>query len=127
MKNPEDLKYTKDHEWIKAEGNIGTVGITDFAQESLNDIVFVELPGKGKKAEASKTIATVESVKSVSEIFSPVSGEIVEVNEALKENPAIVNSDPFGKGWLFKIKIQNKSELDKLMSSAEYTKMTESQ
>ena len=124
MKNPKDLKYTKEHEWVKTENDTAIVGITDFAQNALNDIVFVELPDKGKKLTQFKTAATIESVKSVSDIYSPVSGEIIEINEQLKDHPEIINKEPFGKGWLFKIKIANKSELDKLMSSEEYTKMT---
>ena len=124
MENPKDLKYTKEHEWLKTENDTAIVGITDFAQNALNDIVFVELPEIGKKLEQLKTAATIESVKSVSEIYSPVSGEIIEINEQLKDHPEIINKEPFGKGWLFKIKIANKSELDKLMSSEEYTKMT---
>ena len=110
--------------WLKIENDTAIVGITDFAQNALNDIVFVELPDKGKKVEQSKTAATIESVKSVSDIYSPVSGEIIEINEQLKYHPEIINKEPFGKGWLFKVKIANKSELDKLMSSEEYTKMT---
>ena len=124
MENPKDLKYTKEHEWLKTENDTAIVGITDFAQNALNDIVFVELPDKGKKLTQFKTAATIESVKSVSDIYSPVSGEIIEINEQLKDHPEIINKEPFGKGWLFKIKIANKSELDKLMSSEEYTKMT---
>lgn len=124
MENPKDLKYTKEHEWVKTENNTVTVGITDFAQNALNDIVFVELPDKGKTLAQFKTAATIESVKSVSDIYSPVSGEIMEINEQLKDHPEMINKEPFGKGWLFKIKIANKSELDKLMSSEEYTNMT---
>lgn len=123
MENPKELKYTKEHEWIKLENDIATIGITDFAQEALTDIVFVELPETGKKVEQSKTAATVESVKSVSDIYSPVSGEVVEINEQLKDHPGIINTEPYGNGWLFKVKITDKSEVDKLMSSEEYTKI----
>jgi len=122
--NPKDLKYTKEHEWIKVEGDIGIVGITDFAQHQLTDIVFVELPEKGKQATQNKQIAVVESVKSVSDIFAPASGEITEVNEKLNDNPELINKDPFGNGWIAKIKISDKSELDSLMSADEYTEMT---
>jgi glycine cleavage system H protein len=124
MENPRDLKYTKEHEWLKAENDTAIVGITDFAQNALNDIVFVELPDKGKKLTQFKTAATIESVKSVSDIYSPVSGEVIEINKQLKDHPELINKEPFGKGWLFKVKITDKSELDKLMSSEEYTEMT---
>ena len=123
MENPKELKYTKEHEWIKVENDAATIGITDFAQEALTDIVFVELPEIGKKVEQLKTVATIESVKSVSDIYSPVSGEVIEVNEQLKEHPEIINNDPYGKGWLFKIKLADKNELNKLMSSEEYAKI----
>ena len=124
MENPEDLKYTKEHEWIRVENNTATIGITDFAQETLTDIVFVELPEIGKKVEQSKTAATIESVKSVSDIYAPASGEVIKVNEQLKDHPEIVNQDPYGKGWIFKIKLANKNELNSLMSAEEYTKIT---
>jgi glycine cleavage system H protein len=123
MENPKDLKYTKEHEWIKVENDIGTVGITDFAQDALTDVVFVELPKIGKKVEKFKTAATIESVKSVSDIFAPVSGEIAEVNQQLIEHPEFVNKEPYGNGWIFKIKITDKNELDNLMSSEEYEKI----
>ena len=123
MENSKDLKYTKEHEWIKVENDIGTVGITDFAQDALTDVVFVELPKIGKKVEKFKTAATIESVKSVSDIFAPVSGEIAEVNQQLIEHPEFVNKEPYGNGWIFKIKITDKNELDNLMSSEEYEKI----
>jgi len=123
MENPKDMKYTKEHEWIKVENDIGTVGITDFAQDALTDVVFVELPKIGKKVERFKTAATIESVKSVSDIFAPVSGEIAEVNQQLAEHPEFVNKDPYGDGWIFKIKMTDKTEIDKLMSSEEYIKI----
>lgn len=118
--NPEGLRYTKEHEWIKIEGEIGTVGITDFAQHQLTDIVFVELPHVGRKAEHMKPLAVVESVKSVSDIFAPVSGEVVEVNENLKKSPETINKDPFRDGWMIKIKIHNKKELENLMTKKQY-------
>ena len=118
--NPKELRYTKDHEWIKVEGDIGTVGITDFAQKQLTDIVFVELPEQGKKAEQAKPIAVVESVKSVSDIFAPASGEVIEPHNELVDKPELVNKDAFGEGWMFRIKIADKSELDKLMTAEQY-------
>ena len=124
MENPKDLKYGKEHEWVKAEGGIATVGITDFAQKQLTDIVFIELPEKGKHATQSKPIAVVESIKSVSDVFAPVSGEIVEVNKELADSPELINKEPYGKGWMVKIKMENKKELDSLMPAAEYDKFT---
>jgi len=114
------LKYTKDHEWIRVEGDVGTVGITPYAQEQLGDVVFVELPEVGRKAEQGKEIAVVESVKAASEIFAPVSGEVVESNKALPEQPATVNSDPLGAGWFFKLRLTDKGQIDKLMDEAAY-------
>ena len=116
------LKYTKDHEWIKVEGSIGIVGITDFAQHSLTDIVFAELPQKGKVVEQGKAAMVVESVKSVSDVFAPVSGEIVEVNEKAGKDSGIINKDPYVEGWLFKIKVKDASELGKLMDAQVYRK-----
>jgi glycine cleavage system H protein len=114
------LKYTKDHEWIRVEGDVGTVGITPYAQEQLGDVVFVELPEVGRRAEQGKEIAVVESVKAASEIFAPVSGEVVESNKALPEQPATVNSDPLGAGWFFKLRLADKGQIDKLMDEAAY-------
>jgi glycine cleavage system H protein len=125
MQNPSDRKYTKDHEWCKMEGGTAVVGITDFAQHSLTDIVFVELPKTGAKAQAGKPLCVVESVKSVSDVFAPVSGEVVEVNKELEKKPELVNKDPFGTGWIAKIKPGNLKELDALMDSAKYTEFTE--
>ena len=114
------LKYTQDHEWIRVEGDVGTVGITPYAQEQLGDVVFVELPEVGRKAEQGKEIAVVESVKAASEIFAPVSGSIVDVNKALPDAPATVNSDPLGAGWFFKVKLSEPGQLAKLMDEAAY-------
>jgi glycine cleavage system H protein len=114
------LKYTKDHEWIRVEGDVGTVGITPYAQEQLGDVVFVELPEVGRKAEQGKEIAVVESVKAASEIFAPVTGEVVESNKALPEQPATVNSDPLGAGWFFKLRLADKGQIDKLMDEVAY-------
>ncbi len=122
MENPIDRKYTKEHEWVKIDGDIATIGITDFAQDQLTDVVFVELPEKGKQIEQNGNLCVVESVKSVSDIFSPVSGEIVEVNKALENSPALVNNDPFEGGWIVKLKIKNETELDQLMTPEEYNK-----
>ena len=118
--NPKELKYTKEHEWIKVDGDIGIMGVTDFAQRQLTNIVFVELPEKGKKVEKNKQLAVIESVKSVSDVFSPVSGEIVEVNEKLKDNPDTINKDPYGGGWIAKVKLEDKSQLDGLMAAEDY-------
>ena len=122
--NPKGLKYSKEHEWVKIDGDTVTVGITDFAQKQLTDIVFVELPEKGKQATASKPMAAIESVKSVSDVFAPVSGEIVGINNKIVESPEIINKDPYGEGWFVKIKVKDKDELDKLMTAEEYEKTT---
>ena len=117
---PEDLHYSKDHEWIRVEGEVGTVGITDHAQHSLGDVVYVELPKVGDKFMAHESFGNVESVKAVSELFCPVSGEITEVNDALQDEPEKVNTDPYGAAWMIKIRIEDKGAVDKLMSAAEY-------
>ena len=116
--NPGGFRYTKEHEWI--DPKTGKAGITDYAQHSLTDIVFVELPEKGKKTEQGKSFAIVESVKSVSDVFAPASGNIEESNSTLSEKPQLVNEDPFGKGWIAKIKISNAAELNKLMDKSAY-------
>jgi glycine cleavage system H protein len=113
-------KYTKDHEYIRVEGDVGTVGITDYAQQQLGDVVFVELPAAGKKVAKGGEAAVVESVKAASEVYAPVSGEVVEANAALEGAPATVNEDPAGAGWFMKLKLADKSELDGLMSEDEY-------
>ena len=117
-----EIYFTKDHEWIKVEDNIGVVGITEYASEQLGDIVFVELPEEGITAEIGKDIAVVESVKAASEVYSPVSGTIIKLNEDLNSTPEIVNEDPVGKGWFYEIKISNNDELSGLMSEEEYQK-----
>ena len=119
-KIPEGLNYTKEHEWVKLEGRTAKVGITDYAQHALTDIVFVELPEAGKKAVQFKPLCVVESVKSVSDIFSPISGEVARANESLKEKPESINNDPYGEGWIAEISISDSSELNKLMDSAQY-------
>ena len=117
---PSDYRYTKEHEWIKISGETGTIGITDYAQHELGDVVFVELPSVGAKIVAGKSIGTIESVKAVSEIYAPVSGEVTEVNSALATTPELVNSDPHGAGWLIKVKLANPAEVSNLMDAAAY-------
>jgi len=118
----DDLKYTDTHEWLKLEGNNAIVGITDHAQEELTDIVFVELPETGKKIEKGDELCVVESVKSVSEIYAPVSGEIVKVNEELEDSPELVNDKPYDEGWLVEIKVSDKKEIDELLDPEDYKK-----
>jgi glycine cleavage system H protein len=114
------IKYTNEHEWIRVEGDVGTIGITQYAQEQLGDVVFVEVPEVGRKVARGEAIAVVESVKAASDIYAPVSGEVVEANAALAETPGNVNAEPTGKGWFFKLKLANKGELDGLMDEAAY-------
>jgi glycine cleavage system H protein len=125
MKIPAELKYTEDHEWVRVEGDTATVGITDFAQGELGDVVFVEIETEGEELDKGETFGTVEAVKTVSDLFMPVGGEVAEVNETLADEPEIVNKDPYGKGWMVKIKIANASELDDLLSADDYKKMVE--
>jgi glycine cleavage system H protein len=120
---PADLRYTKEHEWAKLEGDKARVGITAFAQEQLGDVVFVELPKVGAKVTAMKTFGVVESVKAVSDLFAPLSGEVVEANTELTKKPETVNSDPYGQGWMIVIKLSNPKEMDGLMSAADYEKL----
>ena len=119
---PSDLKYLKSHEWVRVSGDTGTVGITDHAQHELTDIVFVELPAVGRQVKAGEACAVVESVKTASDIYSPVSGEITEVNPAVVDNPALVNTDPHAAGWFYKIKLSNAAELNALLSPEDYQK-----
>jgi glycine cleavage system H protein len=120
MEFPEDLKYSKEHEWVLVEGNVATVGITDFAQDQLGDIVFVELPGVGDKVSKEDAFGVVESVKAVSDIYAPVSGKVLEVNDDLPENPEMINEDAYGDGWIIKIEMNDPEELQELMTAAEY-------
>ncbi len=120
---PADLRYTKEHEWIRVEGDLGTIGITEFAQGELGDIVYVELPEIGKTVGAGEILGTIESVKAVSEIYAPVAGTVVEVNESLGTSPETVNADPHGNGWLVKMKISAPAELDSLLDAAAYGKL----
>lgn len=117
---PEDLSYTKDHEWVRVKGEEATVGITDHAQNQLGDVVYVELPKVGDKFEASEPFGSVESVKAVSEIYMPLSGSVLKVNETLNDSPELVNEDPYGDGWMITIKIENASQVDGLLSAIEY-------
>jgi len=117
---PENLRYTKEHEWVRIEGDIGTIGITDHAQQELGDIVYVDLPKVGTRLEQGKTAGSVESVKAVSDIYAPVTGEVTEINQALADAPEKLNADPHGEAWLMKIKLSAPGELEKLMSAAEY-------
>jgi glycine cleavage system H protein len=119
-KVPSDLKYSKTHEWVRAVGDVATVGITDYAQHELTDVVFVELPEVGDKIKAGDSCAVVESVKTANDIYSPVSGEITEVNRAVVADPALVNSDPYADGWFYKIKLSHPAELDALLTPKEY-------
>ena len=119
----QNLKYTKEHEWVRVEGNIGVVGITAHAQDALGDITFIENPRIGTVFSQGEQTGTVESVKAVSEIYSPVSGEITEINKALENSPELVNQDPYVGGWLFKVKLKNKAEVDALLSYDEYQKL----
>lgn len=114
------VRYSNEHEWIRVEGDVGTIGITNYAQEQLGDVVFVDVPQVGRKVAKGESVAVVESVKAASDIYAPVSGEVVEGNKALSESPGDVNAEPMGKGWFFKIKLSNKSELDALMDEAAY-------
>lgn len=122
---PDDFYYTKDHEWVKIKGETATVGITDFAQKQLGDVVYVELPEVGTSLEFHQSLGVVESVKAVSDIYSPVSGEVVEANTGLNNAPETLNEDPHGKGWIIRIKVKHVSELEKLMSVSEYEKFIE--
>ena len=124
---PEDLHYSKDHEWIRVEGDVGTIGITDHAQNSLGDVVYVELPKVGESFSAHEAFGSVESVKAVSEIFTPVGGEITGVNESLQDEPEKVNTDPYGEGWMIRIRMKNPGEVDSLLSAAEYEDFTKSE
>src|SRR5436309_12161914 len=117
---PEDSRYAKSHEYVHVEGDVGTIGISDYAQKELGDVVFVELPQVGTQLEAGDELGSIESVKAVSELFAPVTGEVVEVNEALSVKPELVNTDPYGDGWMVKIRLSDASEVDELMAADEY-------
>jgi glycine cleavage system H protein len=125
MKVPENLKYTKDHEWLKVEGNEGFVGVTDFAQTELGDVVYVEVETVGEVIEKEEAFGTIEAVKTVSDMFMPVTGEVLEFNPALEANPELINKDPYGEGWVVKIKISKAEELNELMSPEKYKELTD--
>lgn len=120
MNYPENLRYTKDHEWVSIEGNTATVGVTDFAQKELGDIVFVDISTKGKSFNAEEVFGTVEAVKTVSDLFLPLSGTINEVNPALEANPELVNTDPYGQGWMIKMTVNNPADIEGLMDAKAY-------
>lgn len=117
------LKYTKEHEWVRLEGDIATVGITDYAQKQLGDVVFIELPQVGAQVEQLKAFGVIEAVKAVSDLFSPITGEVSEVNTALESQSNLINSDPYGEGWIIKVKIKDEGELNTLLSPADYRKL----
>lgn len=125
MATPEDNRYAKSHEYVHLEGDIATIGITEYAQKELGDVVYVELPQVGSQLDAADELGSIESVKAVSELFSPVSGEVIEVNEALAENPALVNTDPWGDGWMIRVRVTDATELDELMTAEEYDEYIE--
>lgn len=124
MNFPEELKYTKEHEWVRVEGDVATIGVTDFAQGELGDVVFVEIETEGESLDKDEVFGTVEAVKTVSDLFMPVSGEVIEVNSSLEDNPEAVNESPYGEGWMVKIRMSDLSEVDGLMDSAAYKEMT---
>jgi glycine cleavage system H protein len=121
MNVPGNLKYTKDHEWLKVDGEHAIIGVTDFAQGELGDIVFIEIETEGETLDKEEVFGTIEAVKTVSDLFMPVGGEVIEKNPAIEESPDVVNKDPYGKGWLIKIKMTDKSEVDDLLSAEEYS------
>jgi len=123
MKVPPELRYTKEHEWIRVKGTEAEVGITDYAQGELGDVIFVELPQAGSKIAQMKPFGTIDAVKTVSDLFAPVTGEVVAVNDSLQSNPALVNQSPYEKGWMVRIKLDNPSEVDALLSAADYQKL----
>jgi glycine cleavage system H protein len=123
MNIPENLKYTKDHEWVKIEDNVATIGVTDFAQSELGDIVFVEIETLDEELDAEEVFGSVEAVKTVSDLFMPIGGSIIEVNENIESSPELVNSDPYGEGWMIKIEIKDVSEIENLLSSEDYSNL----
>jgi glycine cleavage system H protein len=124
---PDDLHYSKDHEWVRVEGNTAIVGISDYAQDSLGDVVYVELPKPGDEFAANESFGSVESVKAVSEVFSPISGVISGINEALADEPEKVNQDPYGQGWMIRVEMSNPGEVDSLLTAAEYEDFTKAE
>ena len=124
MNLPDDLKYTEDHEWIRVDGETGTIGITDYAQGELGDVVFVELPEAGRELKKGDSFGTIEAVKSVSDLYSPVTGTVAEVNGELASTPELVNKDPYGEGWMVKITLGDRAELEALLDAAAYSELT---
>ena len=124
---PEDLHYSKDHEWVRVEGDSAVIGITDYAQDSLGDVVYVELPKSSEKFSANESFGSVESVKAVSEVFTPVSGEVVKINETLADEPEKVNSDPYGDGWMIRVRMSSPGEVDSMLTAAEYEDFTKAE
>ncbi len=120
MHIPEDLRYTEDHEWARIDGDVATIGITDFAQSELGDIVYVELPELGTATEKSQSFGTIEAVKAVSDLFAPLTGEVIEVNSNISDSPEIINKDPYGEGWIIKVKLSNPNEVDTLLEKKQY-------
>ncbi len=120
MQFPENLKYTKEHEWVRVEGDVVYIGITDYAQDQLGDIVFIDIPTLDEELEAGDIFGTIEVVKTVSDLFIPISGTVIEVNETLEDEPELVNEDPYGKGWIIKVEPSNQEDFDSLLSAAEY-------
>jgi glycine cleavage system H protein len=125
MATPEDNRYAKSHEYVHLEGDVATIGISDYAQKELGDVVFVELPQPGTQLDAADELGSIESVKAVSELFTPVSGEVIEINEALADNPALINTDPWGDGWMVRIRVTDATEVDELMTAEEYDEYIE--
>ena len=124
MNFPENLRYTKDHEWVKTEGNEAIIGITDFAQSELGDIVYVEIETEGESLEPESVFGTVEAVKTVSDLFMPVRGKVLSINKSLEKNPAAVNKDPYGEGWMIRIELANPADVNSLLTAADYRKLT---
>jgi glycine cleavage system H protein len=124
---PEDLHYSKDHEWVRVEGDQAVIGITDYAQNSLGDVVYVELPKSGEEFATNESFGSVESVKAVSEVFTPVSGAVVKINDSLADEPEKVNSDPYGEGWMIRVRMANPGEVDSLLTAAEYEDFTKAE
>ena len=124
---PENLHYTKDHEWVGVDGEVASIGITDYAQHSLGDVVYIDMPRVGDKFEAHESFGNVESVKAVSELFCPVSGEVTEVNETLQDEPEKVNTDPYGAGWMIRLRLSDPGDVDRLMTAAEYEDYTKAE
>ncbi len=125
MNHPNELKYTKEHEWIKIEGDLAVIGITDYAQDSLGDVVYLELPEEGDSITRDEGFGVVESVKAVSDLYAPLSGAVSEINDSLVESPEIINDDPYGEAWMLKVDVENTSELDELLSAEEYEQYIE--